>query len=793
MDRLAFRQEKGAGRVRRSMRILSGMDLFAVGVVCLLLCFGSGCALKEAGRPVGVPAGQDAFRNLEDNPRTRGKVEEGPIVGSRLAAAKQGAEPAEAAATDDGDQEETKSLVIQPGRKRAESEQPSEPGTSREEDEKAGARKDSAGEALNPSNDEGAENRAPVAEEQDGTGGEGDELVLNFDNADLAEVIKTIADLLGINYILDKGVGGVVTINTSGSIKKDELFPVFYQILETNGYTAVKKGSLYHIIPIQEASRMPIASSLRAEPMDVEPGGQMVIQLIELDSIAAQELIKILQPFVSANGTIVALENANILMVVDQAANLEKLLRMVEAFDKDIFETTRYRFYPLEYGDAEELSSTLEQMFKSYGTAIQAKINLIAITRLNALLVISPSQRVFKEIDEFVKEFDIPSKSTESGIYVYPVKNGRAGEITDILEQVFTGKPETERKRERDEVYRNPLAREAKTERTYEEREQEGKADTGAPSQPSPRASDVSIGSGSLHGEVKITADEVRNALIIEATAADYRIIKNLLEEIDILPRQVLIEVTIAEVTLNKRSELGVEWTYLKGEESLGSSLLSASIDSSGLRYTIGKTDRWTATMRALAEDNRVNILSSPSIVASNSEEAKIDISSEVPVASSQYEYTSGDTPLVSTNIEYRDTGVMLTVTPHINKNGIVTMEIAQEVSEQAESVQVGNLSYPSFFKRNAETILTVKSGQTIAIGGLIRENKSDGSAGAPWFINIPILKYFFGRTSESLEKNELIILISPHVISSLDDVDAVTEEFKDKLGSIYKDRNEQD
>jgi general secretion pathway protein D len=132
-------------------------------------------------------------------------------------------------------------------------------------------------------------------------------------------------------------------------------------------------------------------------------------------------------------------------------------------------------------------------------------------------------------------------------------------------------------------------------------------------------------------------------------------------------------------------------------------------------------------------------------------------------------------------------------VTPHINKNGIVTMEISQEVSEQASSVQVGNLNYPSFFKRSADTILTVKSGQTIVIGGLIRENRSDGSSGAPWMVNIPILKHFFGRTRESFEKTELIILISPRVISSLDDVDAVTDEFKSKLGALYENADERD
>jgi general secretion pathway protein D len=756
----------------------------------MVMLFLAGCAGTRGPEPgggptlKGAPAGEQPAVEQPEKPQALAQQREQPAeAGGR--AGRSGSDAREEEEPDKG-----KTLVLNAGGEGKESRPEAGRDSDSTRDQQAESRntRDRA-DARASSAAGGGKEASPPSED-----GQGEEIVLNFDNADLGEVIRTLADMLGINYILDKGVSGAVTINTSGSLQKTDLMPVFYQILETNGYTAVKKGRLYHIVPIKEASRMPITAKLRGEGPDSAPQGRLVIQLIELDSISAQEMTKVLQPFVSSNGTLVALENINVLMVVDHADNMEKILRMVEAFDRDIFESVQYRFFPLEYADAEALAKTLEQMFQSYGTAIQSKINLIAITRLNALLVISPHKQVFEEIEGFVKEFDVPSQSTESSIFVYPVKNGRAGEITDILEQVFSETGRTRDREDRDKTYRNPLLREAKeTEEEGGKKQPEEKSGDSAAQAAPARGSDLSIGSGSLHGEVRITADEVRNSLIIEAAPADYRIIRNLLEEIDILPRQVLIEVTIAEVTLDKSTELGVEWSYLKGEQNLSTSLLNATLGSSGLQYTIGKAERWTAAMSALASKNKVNILSSPSIVASNSEEAKIDISSEIPVASSQYEYTSGDNPVVSTNIEYRDTGVLLTVTPHINKNGIVTMEISQEVSEQASSVQVGNLNYPSFFKRSADTILTVKSGQTIVIGGLIRENRSDGSSGAPWMVNIPILKHFFGRTRESFEKTELIILISPRVISSLDDVDAVTDEFKSKLGALYENADERD
>jgi len=294
-------------------------------------------------------------------------------------------------------------------------------------------------------------------------------------------------------------------------------------------------------------------------------------------------------------------------------------------------------------------------------------------------------------------------------------------------------------------------------------------------------------GSGTLRGEINITADEIRNTLIIEAIPADYRVIKDILGQIDVLPRQVLIEVMIAEITLDKSTEMGIEWTYVKGDGNLSTSLLDASLGSAGFKYTIGMADRWTSALSFLASNDKVDILSAPSVLASDNKEAKIEISKEIPVASSEYTYTSGEDPLLETSIEYRDTGVILAVTPHINERGLVTMEVSQEVSELSTYVNVGSGEYPSFTKRLVETSLTVKHAQTIVIGGIIQETISDESSGAPWLIDIPIIRYLFGKETKKVTKTELIILITPHVIVSLEDVDAVTEEFKSKVGDVIK------
>ncbi|MFV9645432.1 MAG: type II secretion system secretin GspD, partial [Desulfobacterales bacterium] len=613
------------------------------------------------------------------------------------------------------------------------------------------------------------------------------QIEFNFDDADIYEVIRTIAELLNINYIVDPNVKGKVTIHTAGGLRKEDLLPVFFQILEVNGLTAIKEGNLHKIVQIKDAPRMLITSRFGYKGEDVPPGEKIIIQIIPLQFISAQEMTKLLTPFISAGGTILSHKDSNTLLVVDKGLNILKIMRLVEAFDVNVFEKFNHRFYYLEYLDAEEIAETFTNIVATYGDVAKDIVNVIAIKRLNALLVISSNSQVFEKVEVFIRQLDVPSEEVDPRIYVYSVKNGEAEDLGSLLNQVFADKPSAKKKGAKDQTKKkaeaapNPLSRktkEAKAEKAPETQKESR--------QPVASGKMETTGSGTLRGEINITADEIRNALIIEAIPADYRVIENILKQIDVLPRQVLIEVTIAEISLNKSTELGIEWSYWKGPGNLSTSLLDASLGISGFTYTIGMTDRWTSALKALATEGKVNILSSPHILASDNKEAKIDVSSEIPLASAEYKY-SAETDVTETTIEYRDTGVILSVTPHINERGLVSMDINQEVSEQGDKIEVAGKKYPSFDKRIIQTTLTVKHGQSIVIGGLIKDKKTEDVAGAPCLINIPVLRYLTGTESERTEKTELIILITPYVIVSLDDVDAVTQDFKSKVGSVMK------
>ncbi len=607
------------------------------------------------------------------------------------------------------------------------------------------------------------------------------EIVLNFDNADLYEIIRTLAEILQLNYIVDPNVRGRVTINTVGRLNKDELFPVFFQILEANGLTAVKEGSLYKIVKLKEAPQFPLPTRLGEDTGKVPPDERLVIQIIPLDHIDMQEMTKLLTPFVTAGGTIVSHKDSNTLLVVDKASNIEKVLKLVDVFDVDFFDDVDYRFFKLENVGVKDLSKTIGDFVSSFGPNSKEEFKLIELERINSLLAVSKNKKIFRRIETFLKELDTPTADDEPRIYVYAVKNGSAAELSNLLNSVFSKGASDKNKKDGSKLIEKPEERPGQVKELFPETTTGGRKTVATPGE---RIGPE--GSGTLKGEVKITPDEIRNSLIIEAIQKDYRIIETILSRVDVLPRQVLIEVTLAEIKLDASNELGIQWKFERGVDFTSGLQSGATLGGAGLNFTYAILDQsklWSATISALAQKNKVNILSSPSVLASDNKEAKINVSTEIPVASTEYVYDGSSDNLLQTNIQYRNTGVILSVTPHINEFGLVSMDVNQEVSEQADQVDIGNgQTRQSFFKRSVNTTLTVKNGQTIVIGGLIRENKSDGVSGIPCLGQVPVLSYVFGSKKKTLDKTELIIFITPKVIASLGDVDAVSEEFRERV-----------
>jgi len=603
----------------------------------------------------------------------------------------------------------------------------------------------------------------------------------NFDNADLNEVIRTLADILQIRYIAASDLEGKVTIQTAGGMDRKSLFPVFFKILEINGLSATKDGGIYRITKNRDISRLPISVESFFHPEDgLYSDKRAIIKIIPLKNISPGVAAKVLTPFVSKGAAVVSHEESRMLLVVDKRDNIEKILKIVRSFDHNIFSHMYHRFYFLENAGAKETADLLGAFFSTSRKSPHFP-KFLSIERLNVILAVSMESEIFEKIDQLILQIDTVDMKAKPKLSVYFVKNGTAEDLSELLNAVFKTKKSIPLKskdtrlsssKKTSSFSRNPYSK--KPEYHIPEKSKSKKILKNEASSQNPESNIV------------ITSDPVRNALIIEATHHQYLEIKRILDAIDVLPRQVLIEATIAEIRLTDQSQLGISWNYQRNNNAPQTGLISATIDGkSGLAYSIQITEDLLNSLNALAQKNRINILSSPHVLASDNKEAKIDISDEIPIISSETTVTSGTQPIITTDIQYRDTGVILSVTPHINENALVTMDIFQEVSEQSENVTVAGVQYPSFFKRTVNTTLTVKHGQTIVLGGLIREKKSNKRNGVPLLMDIPYLGYLFGGRDQDINKTELIILLTPRVINTLDDVKIVTEEFERKVSGV--------
>jgi general secretion pathway protein D len=598
---------------------------------------------------------------------------------------------------------------------------------------------------------------------------------LDFDDADLYAVIRTMADILKINYIIETGVSGKVTIHTAGLLRTEDVFPIFFQMLEVNGLTAVKEGNVYRILRLKDALRMPIAARLVRDTKDIPPEERIIIQIIPLKFISAVEMTKVITPFISADGTIISEAGSNTLLVVDKGINILKILRLIEVFDVSVFEKLSYRFYTFENINTDDAVKLLKEVLSlSPGSG---NVKFIPITRLNTLIVVSPSPDIFGRMDAFIRQVDVPSEAAKPQIHIYAVKNGKAEELGGILKTIFGKGGEIKKGAAKESVSANPFEKGAAEKQAPAAQAGSTAAAAAAPAPPETGPSVT------LRGDIRITADPIRNALIIEAIPADYQIVEKILGRLDVLPRQVLIEVVIAEVSLGKGMELGVEWNFRK-ENWTDSGSLSASAGIAGLSYVLGLSQQWQVALHALASESKLNIISSPSVLASDNKQARIDVTTEVPIPSTSFAIQTTGSPILETKVEYRNTGVILEVTPHISEQGLVTMEISQEVSGIGELLKVAAKDYYSFTKRKITTSLTVQHNQSIVIGGLISTKKTDAATGVPWLVKLPVIRWFFGSETKNVTKSELIVMITPRVITSLDDVDAVSEEFKKKIGN---------
>jgi general secretion pathway protein D len=619
---------------------------------------------------------------------------------------------------------------------------------------------------------------------------------LNFNDADLAEVAKTIlSDSLGLNYVLSPEVKGKVTLQTTQAISKEELLPTLEMVLRMNNAALVKDSGIYHIEPT--------ASALYSSDLSI--GGNVIgyqTKVIPVRNVSAEEMSKLLKPLVQ-DKTILQVDNErNILVASGTGDEMQRVLDMTKAFDVDMMRGRSFALFSLAHVDPETVIKELEAVFNAKsGDKDGSFFRFIAIERLNAILAVTHQARYLDDIESWVFRLDKANTASEGNANVYRVQHVDAVELADTLNEIFTGAKKKSKKEASVVPGQEAAELSSNDNLTSTPPEPKPAASTNRSSDLSSSGDKDSAGLSSL-SNVKIIADEPNNALVIVATAAEYERIIPIIKQLDVMPLQVLIDATIVEVDLKNDLEYGMQWAYNNGNFntllSNGGGLGALGLASSGfsLFYSGGSIK---AVLKALADKSTINVIASPSLMVLNNQEASLNVGDKVPIAPSQATNTSSATTVpslipgvspttsafVTNSIQMLDTGITLKIKPHVNAGGLVLMKIDQEAN-QAVKTTTSDLNSPTIQQRKIHSSVAIKSGETIVLGGLIREDNTNGVVGLPILSELPVVGPLFGTVTKNKKKTELVVLITPRVVENEKNARDVTEEFKRKLTGVY-------
>jgi len=586
-------------------------------------------------------------------------------------------------------------------------------------------------------------------------------VTIDFDDVDIALLIKFISELTGKNFIIDNNIKGKVTIISPTKISVDEAYRVFESVLEVHGFTTVEAGSIIKVVPAIEARSKDIETRLSEDDRISED--KIVTQLIPLKYASPNELKKILSPFISKTSVLVSYEPTSMLIVTDVQSNISRLIKIINVIDVP-GTGEELHVLTLEHANAQTMATSIGTVFKSViqaakkGAADSTQVIIVPDERTNKLIVVASEVDTLK-IKELINLLDKEIPKGDGDIHVYYLQNANAEDLSKVLMSIPTKSTP---------------------------KNQKGTAPV-------------------LSKDTQIVADKATNSLIITAKKADYIILEDVIKKLDIPRRMVYIEALIMEVSMTKAFELGVRWlggssggrsVAVFGGSNPGSNDFP-SIDASGnvnmpTGFSLGvlgdtisigglQFPNIGAVVRAYATDSDIQILSTPQIMTTDNEEAEIRVVDEVPFIT-RLDTTNTGAGVAYSNYDFKEVGVKLNITPQINQERFVRLKIAQEVSQVLSTDISGQ---PTTLIREAKTTVVIKDGQTVVIGGLIDETDNKTNYNVPFFGRIPILGHLFRSKTKSMDKKNLYIFLTPHIIENPVEANEVYEDKKGHIDSI--------
>ncbi len=609
----------------------------------------------------------------------------------------------------------------------------------------------------------------PVTESKPSAPGEENEgryVSIDFNNVDINVFIKFISELTGKNFIVDPRVKGKITIISPTKISVEEAYKVFESVLDVHGFATVEAGEVTKIIPSPYARTMNIETLLKKAKKS--PEDRIVTQLIHLKYADPNEVKQLFAPLVSKSSVVLAYRPTNMLIITDVYSNIQRLMQIIDAIDvtgigREIV------LIPLQYADAKDMSSIITSIFSAQGKVRKAqeqKITVVAEERTNTLIVMANTADM-ERIKALVKMLDKEIPKGKEKIHVYYLENAKAEDLVSVLQALPT----------------------------------KGQSPDKGKKQQAPIIS----------SDVKITADKATNALIIQAEKEDYEVLKGVIQKLDIPRPMVYIECLIMEVSKDKAFNLGAEWiaggeasykgrsgvygggfsggasggdrgyTYTVPQITTGSALLPPGFSLGVLGESITVGDLTFPTIRAVIQaykkDKDVHILSTPQILTTDNETAKITVGKNIPYLTKA---SSGDTNY--SNYEYKDVGITLEITPQINKDRKIRLEISQEVTKLETTT---DQFQPTTLKRTIKTTIIVNDKHTVVIGGLIDESLSATEYKVPCLGSIPGLGWLFKSVGRANDKTNLFVFLTPRVVEAEKDFANLINEKKEEIESV--------
>jgi general secretion pathway protein D len=599
-------------------------------------------------------------------------------------------------------------------------------------------------------------------------------VTLDFDNVNIEVFVKFVSELTGKNFIIDDKVKGKVTILSPRKIPLRDVYKVFLSVLEINGFATVPVGDMIKIVPSAAAREKSLETRIQKDGAEAED--RMVTQIIALDRANPDEVKRVLDPIIPKTSSVLSYPPAGVLIVTDYLSNIRRMLEIVKALDVE-GAGEQITYLPVQNASASEVAKSLATVFQQRRANL-TPVRIVADPRTNSLIIfasVSDTENI-RKLTELMDK-DVPRG--ESNIQVYRLQNSVAEDLAKVL---------------------NSIVKET------------GGAAAGA----APGAARVAAPVVSKN--VQIVPDKATNTLVIMAEREDYKILESIIRQLDVPRPMVYIEALIMEVNTTKDFKLGVEWSGVKdtgqvnGMTGSGSAAfvssgtgvlsgLTATLDAAG-KTVLGFPSGFSmgilgagikigdvlfptigAMVQAYKNDSDVSILSTPQILTLDNEEAEINVGSNVPYITRQ-ESTTTSTLVNYNTYEYKDVGVILNITPHINEGNYVRLKISQQVTKVTSDVKN---TTPTTLKRTAKTTVVVRDNETIVIGGLVGDSTEDGTNQVPWLGSVPIVGWLFKANKVKREKTNLYVFLTPHIVRTEREAAGLYQKKRESMGEVVE------